>query len=61
MAHGRRCVGGIGSGGRGGGGVGWLAACPHAAQGGFFVRPSKGLGSVERLRLHGGGTGSTGG
>ena len=61
MAHGRRLVGGMGSGRRGGGGVGWLAARARAAQGGFCVRPSKGLGPSARWRLPVGGTGSAGG
>jgi hypothetical protein len=36
-------------------------SCAHAAQGGFCVRPAKGLGSLEGLRLPGGGTGTAGG
>ncbi len=38
--------------------VGWVASCSHAAQWGLCVRPSKGLGSWERVRLDVKGTGS---
>jgi len=45
--RGRRWVGGIGSGGTGGG----AAACAHRAQWGLCVRPANGMGSWERVRL----------
>ena len=60
MAQGRRWVGGIRSGCIGGGPWGWLASCSHVAQRGHSVSPSKGLGAVERVRLHARGTGSAG-
>ncbi len=46
-----------GSGAERGGALGSVASCAQAAQRGFGVRPSKALGAVARLRLHGGGTG----
>src|SRR5262245_31367826 len=58
IARGRRWVGDIGSGPLGGGTGGWVVSCSQAAQWGLCVRPSKGLGSLERLRLNMMGTGS---
>ena len=49
--RGRRCVGGMGSGRRGGAGAVSPVSCSHRAQWGFCVRPANALGSVERLRL----------
>jgi hypothetical protein len=49
--RGRRWVGGIGSGGTGGGAWGCTASCAHRAQGGLCVRPANGGGSLERVRL----------
>jgi len=60
MTQGRRLVAGMGSGRLGGAGVGWWASWSHAAQGGRWVSPAKGLGSPVRLRLNLAGTGSVG-
>jgi hypothetical protein len=51
MVRGRRCVGGMGAGRRGGAGVLSLVSCSHRAQGGLCVRPANGVGALERLRL----------
>src|SRR5215510_9821873 len=48
--RGRRVVGGMGSGGTGGGALGYAASCSHRAQGGWCVRPANGWGPVERWR-----------
>src|SRR6516225_5406658 len=51
----RSCVGVDGSaasGRLGGGTFGWVASCSQAAQGGLYVRPSKDLGLLERVRLN---------
>ncbi len=53
MVRGRRCVGGIGSGGAGGGSWAWVASRSHRAHGGRWVRPANGGGSLERLRRDG--------
>ena len=60
MTQGRRGVAGMGSGRLGGAGVGWQASCSHAAQGGRWVKPAKGLGSLVRLRWNLAGTGAIG-
>src|SRR5205823_13137171 len=52
-----RFVGGIGSGGAGGGTWGWAASCSHRAPCGRWVGPVNGLGSLERARR--GGLGGT--
>ena len=59
-SRGRRFVGGMGSGGTGGGAWGDAVSRSHRAQWGFCVRPSKGLGSLERWRLGLRGSGSAG-
>src|SRR5262249_58599533 len=51
--RGRRFVGGIGSGGAGGGSWACVASRSHRAHCGRWVRPANGLGSLERLRRDG--------
>src|SRR4029450_928683 len=50
-SRGRRFVGGMGSGSTGGGGLGDAVSLSHRAQWGLCVKPSKGLGSLERSPL----------
>jgi hypothetical protein len=49
MTRGRRLVGGIGSGGKGGGGLGCAASCSHRTQCGLCVRPTVSLGVTSAV------------
>ena len=49
--RGRRFVGGMGAGCRDAAETVSEGSCSHKAQGGFWVRPAKDLGALERLRL----------
>jgi hypothetical protein len=59
-SRGRRFVEGMGAGRTGGGAWGDAVSRSHRAQWGLWVRPSKGLGPLERWRLGVRGSGSAG-